>query len=92
MKKRKNIDLPVLVKCAECSDTFRSGKRLPLTRLAIEGVKHLSELEREDIFTCLAINLSSFCEYIEEKYKLESNKIQIEIEFEDKSDEKIVEA
>lgn len=53
---------------------------MPPTKLEIEGLLHLSEEDRKDVFRQLAVNLGAFCEHVHNRYKLDPQKIEIEVE------------
>lgn len=77
----KRIEIPTVVRCLDCNERYVPSDRLPPTRLEVEGMAHLSDETREDIFKNLAIALGSFTEYVFLKYQLEAKKIEVDVEF-----------
>lgn len=77
----KKIEIPVVVRCADCNECYVPSDRFPLTKFEVEGMMHLSEDDRTDIFKNLAIAMSSFNEYVFLKYQLDAKKIEVDAEF-----------
>ena len=88
----KRIEIPTVVRCPDCNEKYATSDRFPPTKFEVEGMAHLSETEREDIFMNLAITLGAFNEYVYLKYQLETRQIEVDVELARLDPDKLPEA
>ncbi len=88
----RSVKFPLRARCMDCNKLYEVGDKFPRTKLQVEGMTHLTDKEREDIFKYLAVNIASFCDYVYLQYELDPQRVEIDVELQRLTHEKACQA